>query len=259
MTYRVFPSGQVPTAEVLQKYLMDQVVITCVSTARPQNPPPGMTVFETDTGTFRVYQGGVWARFAHVGDWNDSGSLTVPGNLTVGGLTTASAGAAVTGDLAVSGLVNMGGLPVSRLVKGKVAGTLTITGISATTDTNIIGANVQNVPVISGRAYKTTVAIDYASTGTTGALDRFDFKLWNGAVGGSQLGGTVRAQMVNPVSTLNRNVVMTFVWQAPSTTTIANINLSGITGTSTAWRVEVNAAFIHLVEEIGLASTITNL
>lgn len=256
MTYRVFPSGQVPTAEVLQKYLMDQVVIGCVSTARPPNPTQGMTVFETDTGTFRVWQGGVWARFAHVGDWNDAGHLTVPGGLAVTGDmdATADVGAATA---TITGLITMGGLPVSRLVKGKVSGTQTDTTIG-TGDTNIIGGNVQNVPVIAGRAYRSIVSVDY-NTGSSASVGRLDFKLWNGTVGTSQLGGTIRAQMTGAAgSASNRNLTMVFIWQAPSTTTIANINMTALC--SVAGNVaQINAAFSHMVEEIGLASTITNL
>lgn len=257
MAYRVFPSGQVPTAEILQKYLMNQVVITCASTARPPTPVEGMTIFEVDTGTFRAWYGGIWARLAKAGDWTDGGALTVGGDLTVGGSTTVS-GTVAGATVSSSGAVNAGGLMVARVVKGKVAGTQTDTAISASSDTNIGGANVQNVPVIAGRAYMSTVAIDY-NTGTTGAIGRFDFKLWNGSVGGSQLGGTVRFPMAGTASSAsNRNARMTFVWEAPSTTTIANLNLSGLSSTSGCF-AQINAAFLHIVEEIGLASTITNL
>lgn len=259
MAYRVFPSGQVPTAEVLQKYLMDQVVITCASTARPPNPIPGMTIFEVDTGTFRVWYGGVWARLASAGDWTDGGALTVPGGLTVTGGVTAS-GTVTGATVAATGSLNLGGLLVSRLVKGKVGSGTTSTNLSNSGDTNIGAANVQNVPVVSGRAYRTTVSIDYNRSAGTGALDRIEFKLWNGTVGGTQLGGTARVAMTGPLSAQNRNVVLVFIWAATATTTIANLNLSGtITGTNATWTAEVNAAFSSLVEEIGLTSTITNL
>lgn len=254
MAYRVFPSGQVPTAEVLQKYLMNQVVITCVSTARPPAPVLGMVVFETDTGAFRVWHGGVWALLAKVGTWEDDGDLVVSGNITATGSVSAASAS-------ITGAINSGGLMVSRLVKGKVGTGTTTTNISTASDTNLGGANVQNVPVVSGRAYRATVSIDYHRlSGSTGALDRIEFKLWNGTVGTDQLGGTVRHAMVGPLSGQNRNVTMVFIWAASSTTTIANLNLSGfVSGASTTWVAEVNAAFSSIVEEIGLASTITNL
>lgn len=258
MAYRVFPSGQVPTAEILQKYLMNQVVITCASTARPPTPVDGMTIFEVDTGTFRVWFGGVWARLAKTGDWTDGGALTASGGITT---TSVTASGTVTGaTVSATGVVNAGGLMVSRLVKGKVGSGTTSTNLSNSGDTNIGGANVQNVPVVSGRAYRTTVSIDYNRSAGTGALDRIEFKLWNGTVGTTQLGGTARVAMTGPLSAQNRNVILVFVWAATSTTTIANLNLSGtITGANATWTAEVNAAFSSLVEELGVASTITNL
>jgi hypothetical protein len=266
VAYRVFPSGQVPTAEVLQKYLMDQVVITCVSTARPPNPVPGMTVFETDTGVFRAWYGGVWARIGHAGAWSDGGALVVPGGLTVTG-----GGATVTGSLSATGTVSGAALSttgdvtargtiVSRLVKGKVGTGTTSTNISTTTDTNLGAANVQNVPVVAGMAYRLTVAIDYNRSGGSGTLDRLEFKAWNGSVGGTQLGGTVRHAMSGPLSAANRNVVMLFLWAAPSTQTIANLNISAkVTNNQSTWTAEVNQAYVATVEELGDASLISNL
>jgi hypothetical protein len=259
VAYRVFPSGQVPTAEVLQKYLMNQVVIGCTSTSRPPTPIDGMTVFETDTGAFRVWRGGVWAMIAKVGQWDDDGDLHVSGSIdAVGGITAggvlAGASVAATADVTARGLM------VSRLVKGKVGSGITSTNISASTDTNLAGANIQNVPVISGHAYRTMITLDYNRGGGTGGLDRLEFKLWNGTVGGTQLGGTVRVVMTGPLAASNRNVNLLFMWAASSTTTIANLNLSAtVTDTSTTWTAEVNSAYVGLVEDLGLASTITNL
>lgn len=267
MAYRVFPSGQVPTAEVLQKYLMNQVVITCVSTARPPTPVDGMTIFETDTGTFRVWYGGLWARLAHAGDWTDSGGLVVPGGLTVTGGATVTGAVTATGnvsgaDVSASGDVSARGLRVSRLVKGKVGtGTSVTTLFSTTTDTNIAGANVQNVPVIAGHAYRLTLALDYFRNGTSGAISRLDIKAWDGSVGGTQLGGTSRVGMSGPASTARRQFVTVIVWAATATTTISNLNISGQStdAAGTVWTAEVNLAYVALVEDMGLDSTISNL
>lgn len=266
MAYRVFPSGQVPTAEVLQKYLMNQVVITCVSTARPPTPVDGMTILETDTGTFRVWYGGLWARLAHVGDWTDSGGLVVPGGLTVTGGATVTGAVSATGnvsgvDVSASGDVSARGLRVSRLVKGKVGtGTATTTLLSLTADTNIAGANIQNVPVIAGHAYRLTIALDYFRV-TTGSISRLDIKAWDGSVGGTQLGGTARVGMSGPASTARRQFVTVIVWAATATTTIANLNISGQSADAAGsnWTVEVNLAYVALVEDMGLDSTISNL
>lgn len=149
---------------------------------------------------------------------------------------------------------------VSLLVDGKV-GTGTTTTAVGTGDTNIIAANNANTPVISDRAYLALVQIDYYRA-SVGALARLDMKLWNGAVGGTQLGGTARIPMAGPLSTARRTAVGMFVWRAASTQTMANLNLSLATTDTTVgqnWTAEVNAGFSFTVHEIGDASNISNL
>lgn len=145
-------------------------------------------------------------------------------------------------------------------VDGKV-GTGTATTAIATTDTNIGSANGVNVPVIADRAYRAIVQLDYFRS-TTGALARMDMKLWDGAVGGTQLGGTSRIPMAGPLSTARRTLVGIFVWRAATTKTISSLNVSLATTDGTAgqnWTAEFNAGYSLTIEEFGAADNISNL
>jgi hypothetical protein len=145
-------------------------------------------------------------------------------------------------------------------VDGKV-GTGTTTTAIGTTDTNISGANGVNVPVIADRAYLAIVQLDYFRS-TTGALARMDMKLWNGAVGGTQLGGTARIPMAGPLSTARRTLVGVFMWRAASTQTMANLNVSLATTDGTVgqnWTAEVNQGYSISVMEFGTADNVSNL
>lgn len=149
---------------------------------------------------------------------------------------------------------------LSYLADGKV-GTGTTTTAIGTTDTNISAANNVNTPVVADRAYLALVQLDYFRS-TTGALARMDMKLWNGAVGGTQLGGTARIPMAGPLSTARRTLVGIFVWRAASTETIANVNLSLATTDTTVgqnWTAEVNQGFSFTIHEIGSADNVGNL
>ncbi len=57
--FKTFVSGVLSSADV-QGYLMQQVVITCTSGARPASPVVGMTIFETDTLIHRTWSGTGW-------------------------------------------------------------------------------------------------------------------------------------------------------------------------------------------------------
>lgn len=258
MAFRVFPSGQVPTAEVLQKYLMNQVVISCVSTARPPTPVDGMPIFETDTGTFRIWAGGLWARLAKVGTWDDDGDLHVTGSIdATGGITATGALAGAT--VAATGDVSARGLAVARIVKGKVyVGTAVDTSSASTSFANITGANVQSVPVIAGHAYRASYQVGLAGDTLN---DRVRYSLWNGTVGGTQLGAQMPIFRITGAVTTFVTVTFSFMWAAPATTTIANVNLAMIRfggGGSLFTRVE-DTSYVGVIEDLGLASTITNL
>lgn len=252
MPWRTFPSGQNPTAEVIQKYLMNQVVIVCTSTTRPGTPVEGMVIFEADTRSFLVWIGGAWDRFANSNDWDASGNLTVTGNLSVSGNET------VTGVLTVSGNdVTIGGFSVNRLVDGKVVASPSDTGNVTTTRTAIPGANAQNVSVIAGRAYRASGMISVRGNVTN---DRFTLEAWDGTVGGAgQLGGAVNCR-ITPGDGTYQSYPFAFLWEAATTQSIANLNLSVVRLSGGGNIVaQTDGNYFMVVEHLGLASNIGGL
>jgi len=261
MAYKIFRQFESPSQRDLQM-LMDQSVIVCTSTTRPFAPHEGMFVYESDTNGYKWYNGTTWVSLSSVIDaWISGNNLSVPGNLSAGGTLT-STGDATVANLSAATLVTMAGSIVNRTVDGKAGGTAQTTAIGATTDTNLTGANIQNTPVVAGRAYLAVFQIDINPSGTLGE-SRLEFKIWNGSVGGTQLGGTVRVVTGSTTvgSGLNRSLRFWFMWQAPSTQTIANINISAYKSHKTAngWNAEVNSAYVAVVMEIGAASAIAGI
>lgn len=146
----------------------------------------------------------------------------------------------------------------SRVVDGKGPQALTSTVIGLV-DTNIGAANIQNVAMEAGYAYRCIVHVDMRNANVGG---RLDFKLWDGAVGGTQLGGTNRRWTDNSgAGAANGGTVLVFIWRATATGVSGNLNLSAIKATVTAGAaaVEVNSAYSALVEKIGNASQISGL
>lgn len=60
MPIKVFSDGSVLTAADVNDYLMEQSVITCLSSARPASPTQGMVIYETDVNRIRVWDGSAW-------------------------------------------------------------------------------------------------------------------------------------------------------------------------------------------------------
>lgn len=145
----------------------------------------------------------------------------------------------------------------SRVVDGKAPGATTTTTITAA-DTNISTANIQNVYVEAGYAYRVIVNIDQQ---IDSASTRLDYKLWDGAVGGTQLGGTNRRWSDQSTATLFAGVILVFVWRQTVTKTISSMNLSAIkaVGAAATANVAVNQAFTATVEKIGDADMIGGL
>lgn len=260
MAYKIFRQFESPSQRDLQM-LMDQSVIVCTSTTRPFAPHEGMFVYESDTNGYKWYNGTTWVSLSSAVDaWISGNNLSVPGNLSAGGTLT-STGDATVANLAAATLVTMAGSIVNRTVDGRAGGSVATTAVGAASDTLVSGANLQNTPVVATRGYLGFVQIDFNPTGTIGE-SRIELKLWNGSVGGTQLGGTVRWMTGTPIAgSVNRSCQCWFLWQAPSTTTIANINLSVSKSHNTAngWNAEVNSAYAAVVMELGAASAITGI
>jgi hypothetical protein len=57
MGYKLWTPGELLTSTDVNEYLMKQAVIRCTSGTRPSSPTEGMTIYETDTDAFMVYNG----------------------------------------------------------------------------------------------------------------------------------------------------------------------------------------------------------
>lgn len=65
MPFRTFADTEVLTAAYVNDYLMEQATVICTSGSRPSGagaPIEGMTIFETDTDRFLIYNGTSWIR-----------------------------------------------------------------------------------------------------------------------------------------------------------------------------------------------------
>jgi len=63
MAFKTFAPGVLTSSDV-NTFLMRQAVITCTSSTRPASPSEGMTIYETDTNLYKVYDGSNWIDFA---------------------------------------------------------------------------------------------------------------------------------------------------------------------------------------------------
>lgn len=120
MPFKTFTSATLPASDV-NTFLMDQVVIQCLSTLRP-TAVEGLVIYETDTDTLRVWEGSTWRAIwrlpgsytptlagmaigtggsaANTADWSFSGgTLTVSGVITFGTSGTTFPGAVITASL----------------------------------------------------------------------------------------------------------------------------------------------------------------
>lgn len=63
MTYKVFTETDLPlTADDINNYLMNQTVIRCTATTRPEPAYEGMHTYDMDTGEHHVYRDFQWVR-----------------------------------------------------------------------------------------------------------------------------------------------------------------------------------------------------
>lgn len=183
-------------------------------------------------------------------------SGTVTGNLSSSNYVAGTSGWRLRND----GQAEFNGVFLTGLIDGKVH-----SGALVDTANNVVGAEVpvtnanpQNTPQIAGHAYRAIVQLSI--TGTNVA-NRARFRLWDGTVGVSQLGAIAPLVKINNAATTYEVITLIFVWAASATATLANINLgmeffSGAGGVTA--RIETTS-YQFLIEDIGLASRITNL
>lgn len=234
----------------------------------PSDAPDGPAQIQALAESVESAIDDIYAGISFGGAVSTGGNVSVGGNLSVSGSSNLndvdadniSAGSLdVTGEVQALGDVYARGLAVPRLVKGKVhTGSLVDTGTTSNTNyTNIIGANIQNVPVIAGHAYKAEYQVAVTSSVVN---DRIRYTLWNGTVGDTQCGA--HAPIVRCEFAGNYRVqTFSFIWEAPTTETISNLNLGMIrfSGSGTVeTRIEITS-FYGLVYDLGPKAVISAL
>ncbi len=60
MGFKTWANEEVLASADVNGLLMKQAVIVCTSGTRPGSPPEGMFIYETDTDTYRGYDGSAW-------------------------------------------------------------------------------------------------------------------------------------------------------------------------------------------------------
>jgi hypothetical protein len=149
----------------------------------------------------------------------------------------------------------------ARVAKGKVFTGVTNTTIGTVNDTLITDAVSSSTYLESGVAYRVDVQIPTRSTSGTSAAgtQNVRWKIWDGAVGGTQLGNTCTKMTESVGSNMSAQHV-SFVFQHTGSSGSRNINLSAlqITGTDTL-QAQVNTQFFMLVYRIGDPANIINL
>lgn len=153
-----------------------------------------------------------------------------------------------------------GNYPI-RVVSGKVFTGTTDTTISNASDTLITDAGAATTYLVNGAAYSVEVQVPTRSSSGTSAsgTQAIMWKLWDGAVGGTQLANTLR-KVTDSVGSSFSITSFKFVFEFTGTTGSRTINLSAIqnAGTDTL-QARVNTQYHMLVNRIGDPALINNL
>ena len=149
----------------------------------------------------------------------------------------------------------------ARVVRGKKVNANTITTLPIGVDTEVATSDVTTAYLVNGVAYEVEVNLSTrSSVGTSAAGTQVvAWKLWDGAVGGTQLGQT--AQKTNgSVGTIANDDYFRFTFNYAGTTGSKTLRISGnkLSGTDT-FQAIMNTASSVIVKRIGDPAKITNL
>lgn len=140
----------------------------------------------------------------------------------------------------------------SRVTHGHKGSGSTATTLAAT-DTLITNAATTGVYLVNGNQYRVDVQIQFLqSVGSSAAgTQRVNFTLWDGAVGGTQLGNTIE-RTNDGVGTAITTYNFSFLFEFTGTTGSRTLNLAGrdAAGADTIDAV-VNSRYFMIVENIG--------
>jgi hypothetical protein len=84
MAFKTFAPGVLTSSDV-NTFLMRQAVITCTSSTRPGSPNEGMTIYETDTDSYALYDGSNWVYQGRVQTYTPTMTEWTLGNGTLTG------------------------------------------------------------------------------------------------------------------------------------------------------------------------------
>lgn len=147
-----------------------------------------------------------------------------------------------------------------RVISGRVnAGTNTVTLVAG--DSEITNTGATNTYLENGVAYTVDIQIQTRqSVGTSAAgTQRFDWKIWDGAVGGTQLANTVETYNGSVGNILN-TVQLSWIFEFTGTTGSRTLRLSCADGAGAdTLQVQSNTRYFMIVKRIGDPARILNL
>jgi hypothetical protein len=140
MAFKTFAPGVLTSSDV-NTFLMRQSVITCTAATRPASPNEGMTIYETDTDIYLVYDGTDWKR--NLGGWTSfTPTLT---NFTLGNGTVAASYSVIGKTVVYRGEIVAGS---TTALTTDAAQTITVTIPLVGTNTPLLQANIGNLSAI---------------------------------------------------------------------------------------------------------------
>lgn len=147
-----------------------------------------------------------------------------------------------------------------RVVSGRVnTGTNTVTLVAG--DTEITNTAATSTYLVNGVAYTVDIQVQTRqSVGTSAAgTQRFDWKLWDGAVGGTQLGPTTETWNTSVGNNLS-TIQVSFIFEYTGITGSKTLRLSCADGGGAdTLQVQSNSRFFHIVKRIGDPAKILGL
>lgn len=156
---------------------------------------------------------------------------------------------------------NASGNYVSRVVRGKTVNANTITTLPLGVDTEVATSDVTGTYLINGLAYEVVVNLSTrSSVGTSAAGTQVVvWKLWDGAVGGTQLGQSIQ-KTNGSVGTIGNDDMFRFTFTYTGTTGSKTLRLSGNkTSGADTFQAIMNTASNVLVKLAGDPANIINL
>jgi hypothetical protein len=148
-----------------------------------------------------------------------------------------------------------------RVSRGRVNGGANTTTLGVNTDTALTNTSSTSAILENSIAYRVDVQLQTrSSVGTSAAgTQAFAWKLWDGAIGGAQLGPTIETWNTSVGNNLD-TIQFSFLFQYTGVTGSKTVMVSGsdVGGTDTL-QVVSNTRYFMLINRVGRPSNILNL